>query len=251
MSAEPKRPIIGLTPDFGATFARPGRPSLDRYELKRSYPDAIVRAGGVPIVLPYLDDDAALDQQLSLCDALLVTGGGFDVPPGFYGAEPHAQLGPLHPERSGFELRLLQKALARDLPVLGICGGHQLLAVTLGATLVQDIPSESPEALGHEQAHDPREPTHSVELVPGTRLALATGARTMQVNSTHHQAVRTAGRATVSARSPDGLIEAIELPQHEARFVMGVQWHPELLPDALNLSIYRALVEAALPASRG
>lgn len=238
MAARSPRPVVGLTPDLGESAPRPGRPALPRYELKTAYADAVLRAGGLPLVLPFADGEAAAE-LLARCDALVVTGGAFDIPPEAYGAAPHAKLGPVKPARTGFEQRLLRLALARDLPVLGVCGGMQLLAVELGGTLVQDIPSELPGALAHEQAGDPRGPAHAVRVVPGSLLARAAGALELQVNSTHHQAVRTAGKGRVSGVAPDGVVEGIE---GEGRFVLGVQWHPELMGEE---GVYRALVEAA------
>jgi len=123
-----------------------------------------------------------------------------------------------------------------------VCGGMQLLAVELGGTLYQDIRDEIPSALDHEQKTDPRTPGHEARVEPGTRLAKIVGVERLGVNSTHHQAVRDPGRARVCAVAPDGVIEAIEL---QDRFAIGVEWHPEMLPGAEHLALYRALVEAA------
>jgi putative glutamine amidotransferase len=138
---------------------------------------------------------------------------------------------------------VLQAAMQAGIPVLGVCGGMQLLAVELGGTLWQDIRDELPGAFDHEQTHDPREPAHGASIEAGTLLSSIVGAAEIQVNSTHHQAVREAGRARVSAVSPDGVIEAIELAGD--RFALGVQWHPELLATPEHLRIYKALVAAA------
>src|SRR6266404_6317572 len=123
------RPVIGITPDFGATSARPGRPSLPQYELKQAYSDAVLAAGGLPIVLPYSEDDAAPQEAIELCDGLVITGGAFDIPPELYGAKAGSRLGPLKPGRTAYEQRVLRAALAAGVPVLGVCGGMQLLAV--------------------------------------------------------------------------------------------------------------------------
>ncbi|MBS2024909.1 MAG: gamma-glutamyl-gamma-aminobutyrate hydrolase family protein [Deltaproteobacteria bacterium] len=237
------RPLIGITPDAGTTLERPGRPALPRYELKQNYIEAIVEAGGTPLILPYLEDDDAIEQVVQLCQGLVVSGGGFDVPPAFYGAEPHPQLGPLNPQRSRFEQRVVRKALARDLPILGVCGGMQILAVELGATLVQDLPSEAKSDVDHEQKFDPREPAHDVRILPRSLLARVTGVEAMRVNSTHHQAVKTPGRTVPIAHAADGSVEAIEL--RGAKFVLGVQWHPELMRAPEHRAIYRGVVEAA------
>jgi putative glutamine amidotransferase len=235
------RPVIGLSCDLGYTVERPGRPSLPRYEVKRSYADAVLTAGGLPVLLPYDAAPSAAAELLGFCDGLVVTGGTFDVPPEFYGQPPHPRLGPLLPERASFERRLLEEALGRSLPVLGVCGGMQLLAVVAGGELWQDIPAQLPEASPHEQPHDPRTPGHRVHVEAGTRLRAAVDAEEIWVNSTHHQSVRSAGRARVSARSPDGLVEAIELPES---FALGVQWHPELLAEPAHRAIFSALVAA-------
>ena len=243
-------PIIGLTPDTGFTQARPGRPALPRFELKQAYCDAVARAGGVPIVLPYVDGEASVARQLALCDGLLITGGAFDIPPALYGESASEKLGTLHPARTRFEQLLLRLALARDVPVLGVCGGMQLLAVELGGALFQDLATELPGAQNHEQPQDSREPEHAVLVEAGSLLERAGGAREYRVNTTHHQAVRSPGRARVSGRAPDGVVEAIEAP---GRFVLGVQWHPELMrfeEHPAQLSIYRALVEASRRAAR-
>ncbi len=142
---------------------------------------------------------------------------------------------------------MLRAALEARKPVLGVCGGMQLLAVELGGTLWQDIREQVPGASDHEQKIDPRQPGHSARIVSGTQLARIVGADIVQVNSTHHQAVRDAGPAVVSAVAPDGVIEAIELPD---RFAVGVQWHPELMAGAEHRALYRALVEAARAAAR-
>jgi putative glutamine amidotransferase len=237
-----RRPVIGITPDVGITPARAGRPSVPRYELKQAYADAVLAAGGLPVVLPFSEDETAPAEAVALCDALLITGGAFDIPPEMYGARRHARLGELKPQRSQYERRLLQAALFRDLPVLGICGGMQLLAVEGGATLYQDLRDELPSAFDHEQRHDPREPAHPARIAKETLLHQITGAEVLQVNSTHHQAVREPGGCVVSAVSPDGVVEAIELP---GRFALGVQWHPELLAEPEHLGLYKALVRAA------
>lgn len=236
------RPVVGLTPDQGKTTERPGRPSMPRYELKEAYAEAVLAAGGLPIVLAYSDDDDAARQAAALCDALVVTGGAFDIPPEAYGAAAHRLLGEMKPQRTQYEQRVLRYALESRKPVLGVCGGMQLLAVELGGTLYQDIRDEVPSALDHEQKTDPRTPGHGARVEPGTHLAKIVGVERLEVNSTHHQAVRDPGRARVSAVAPDGVIEAIELAD---RFAIGVEWHPELLPGAEHLALYRALVEAA------
>lgn len=237
------RPVIGITPDEGTTVGRAGRPSVARYELKRAYVDAVLAAGALPIVLPYLVDDADVDAALRLVQAVVVTGGAFDVDPAEYGEAPHPKLGPVNQGRTSFERKLMTKALAAEMPVLGICGGMQLLNVIRGGTLIQDLASLRPEARNHEQPHDPREPGHSVQLESGSRLASICGPQ-IEVNTTHHQSVGLLGaRLRVSGLAPDGIIEAIEDP--EARFVIGVQWHPEMLRDRASEALMAALVTAA------
>jgi putative glutamine amidotransferase len=236
------RPVIGITPDVGETAARAGRPSLPLYTLKQAYADAVLAAGGLPIVLPYSEDETAPAEAITLCDGLVLTGGAFDIPPELYGARPGDRLGPLKRGRTAYEQRVLKAALEADVPVLGICGGMQLLAVEAGGTLYQDIGDEVSGAFDHEQKLDPREPGHPVRVLEGTALEKILGVRELEVNSTHHQAVREAGSARVCAVSPDLVVEAIELP---GRFAIGVQWHPELLAGLEHLKLYRALVDAA------
>jgi putative glutamine amidotransferase len=236
------RPVIGITPDVGQTSARPGRPALPQYELKQAYADAVLAAGGLPIVLPYDEAEDARREALDLCQGLVITGGAFDIPADLYGAQAGRRMGPLKRGRTAWEQRLLREALAKDMPVLGVCGGMQLLAVELGGTLLQDIREEAPAALDHEQRGDPSQPDHAVAVLPGTDLAAIVGEQRLEVNSTHHQAVKEPGRARVSALAPDGIVEAIELP---GKFAVGVQWHPELLAGPAHLALYRALVDRA------
>ena len=236
------RPIIGITPDVGQTGARPGRPPMPRYELKIAYADAVLAVGGLPIMLPYSEDESAPAEVVALCKGIVITGGSFDIPPELYGARPGDRLGPMKRGRTAYEQRVLRAALAADMPVLGICGGMQLLAVEMGGSLYQDIGDEVPGAFDHEQKLDPREPGHPVKILPGTQLEAILGTSAIQVNSTHHQAVRDIGTARVSAVSPDNIIEAIEVPD---RFAIGVQWHPELLAAPQHLRLYKALVEKA------
>jgi putative glutamine amidotransferase len=236
------RPVIGITPDIGQTSARPGRPATVQYELKQAYADAVLAAGGLPVVLLYSEDNLAPQEALDLCDGLVITGGAFDIPAELYGAEAGARMGPLKRGRTAFEQRILRAALAGDVPVLGVCGGMQLLAVELGGTLFQDIRDEVPGALEHEQRNDPREAGHQARIVAGSELASIVGKSEIEVNSTHHQAVKDPGRARVCALAADQVVEAIELP---GQFALGVQWHPELLAGSEHIALYRALVERA------
>jgi putative glutamine amidotransferase len=152
-----------------------------------------------------------VDAFLDRISGLVVTGGAFDVPPEAYGEAPREGLGTLKPARTRFETALLQAALRRNMPVLGVCGGMQLLNVVLGGTLFQDIQRDLPEARNHEQAHDRGQPSHPVEVREGTLLAELVGRGQLMVNSTHHQAVSRLGEGLVaSAVAPDGVVEGIE-----------------------------------------
>ena len=232
------RPIVGVTLDS----EQPGGYSkYPWYALRQNYADAIVAAGGLPMALPH--DAALAADYLDRIDALVVTGGAFDVDPALYGeGDRHATV-TLKAGRTTAELALTQGALARDLPVLGICGGEQLLAVALGGSLVQHIPDSVANALEHEQPNPRHEPGHSVAVVPGTLLHRIVGATEMRVNSAHHQAVRAPGpHAVVNATAPDSVIEGLEDARH--RFCLGVQWHPEFFIDPGDRRIFDAFIAA-------
>jgi putative glutamine amidotransferase len=232
------RPIIGVTLDSESPG---GYSKFPWYALRQNYADAILAAGGLPMALPHAPDLAAA--YLDRIDALVVTGGAFDVDPALYGGGAQHATVTLKAGRTAAELALTQGAMARGLPVLGICGGEQLLAVALGGTLIQHIPDAVPDALAHEQPNPRNEPGHAVAVVPGTLLHRIVGATTMQVNSAHHQAVRDPGRdATVNARAPDGVVEGIE--DSARRFCLGVQWHPEFFIDPGDRRIFDALIGA-------
>jgi putative glutamine amidotransferase len=216
------QPVIGLTldsePPGGYSKTHPW------YALRENYCTAVVAAGGLPILLPHEPDQAA--SYLGLLAGLIVTGGAFDVDPALFGAaQRHASV-ITKDRRTEFELAVTKGALAADKPVLGICGGQQLLNVVLGGTLIQHIPDEVPHALAHEQPNPRTEPGHKVVIAPGTLLHRITKSDTLEVNSAHHQAVKDVGAGIIiDARAPDGVIEGIEDPRH--RFCIGVQWHPE------------------------
>lgn len=241
-----RRPNIGITPDF---HTRPD--GTGYYELKVAYADAVLRAGGLPLVLPYTDDKAIIESYLDRVSGIVVTGGAFDIPPEAYGDTARDGCGPLKPGRTAFESMLMQEGLKRNTPVLGICGGMQLLNVVMGGTLFQDIQREVNNAREHEQKHDRTQPAHPVDVKDGTVLAEHLGRGQIMVNSTHHQAVNKPGeKVTISALSPDGVVEAIE--GQGFAFVVGVQWHPELLIQTmpLHLGLYKGLVHKARESRR-
>lgn len=231
-----RRPCIGLTVDLDGASGE--------YRLSRSYADAVLAAGGLPIPIPH-GDSAAAGAYLALCQGLVVTGGAFDVPPHLYGEERRRSCGLEKPERTRYEWSLCEAAFAGRLPVLGICGGMQLMNVVRGGTLHQDLSEEL--GLGsHEQRQAKELPSHDVRVVPDTLLARLVGCEALPVNSTHHQAVCRAGAGVlVSALAPDRVVEAIEIP--DLPFALGVQWHPErlLACDARHLDLWRGLVAAA------
>lgn len=232
------RPVIGITLDSEDSG---GYSNLPWYALRQNYADAVAEAGGIPLPLPHEPDRA--DDYLDLIDALVITGGAFDVDPSIFGA------GERHPSvvtkdrRTAFELAATRGALDRDMPLLGICGGQQLLHVALGGTLIQHIPDEVPGALAHEQPNPRDEPGHSVAVLPDTLLHRIVKADALEVNSAHHQAAKDASdRIIVNAVAPDGVIEGIEAI--DRRFCLGVQWHPEYKVSAGDGPIFRALIDA-------
>lgn len=211
------------------------------YALRRNYADAVLAAGGLPVALPH--DPGAADAYLDRLDALIVTGGAFDIDPALYGEAARHETVALKSGRTSAEMALLSGALARNMPVLGICGGEQLLAVALGGTLIQHIPDAIADALPHEQPNPRHEAGHEIRIVEGTLLHQIVGTMRMNVNSSHHQAVRAApARAIVNAMAPDQVIEGIEAP--DFRFCLGVQWHPEFLIDRGDRRIFDALIGA-------
>jgi putative glutamine amidotransferase len=192
-------------------------------------------------MLPQGLDD--VDAYLSHIDGLIITGGAFDVDPTLFGADSHHVTVKLKASRTAFEMAVTRGAMARNMPMLGICGGQQLLHVALGGTLIQHIPDAVPNALAHEQPNPRTEPSHNVTVIPGTLLHSIVETDIMAVNSAHHQAAADAPDGVViNARAPDGIIEGIEAPAY--RFCLGVQWHPEYAISPNDDRILAAFVTA-------
>jgi len=212
-----RRPAIGVT--LAVDEANPVR-----FTVRQDYVRSVDQAGGLPMVVPPLDGESAA-QILERVDGLVLTGGS-DVDPALYSESAHPKLGAVFRGRDEFEIALCREALRRDLPILAICRGHQVLNVATGGTLFQDIPSQVSGAVDHDPETERWERAHDVQVLPGTRLREILGRDEVGVNSFHHQAVKDLGRGlVVSARAADGVIEGIEAP--DRRFALGVQWHPE------------------------
>jgi putative glutamine amidotransferase len=240
------RPVIGITPSLTRVELPHG--TFDRYAMATSYINAVLAAGGLPIVLP--PQDGGVDELLDLVDGLLLSGGG-DVAPTRYGDESlHPKTYGIDPLRDRFEFALLEEAFARDMPVFCICRGIQVLNVALGGTLYQDVPDQVSTNPVHAQETvgiPASDPGHRVIPTPDGPLGALCGDGQVEVNSFHHQAIRdVAPDLRIAATSEDGVIEAVSRP--DRTFVLGVQWHPELMferhPE--QLGPFKALVEAAL-----
>ena len=245
-------PLIGLTTSEvrraeTLTPIPEGEPPMHEIALGLTYARAIESSGGLPVVIPPLPLER-VEPILDRLDGLCLSGGP-DLDPAAYGQEPHDRLGPIEPDLDRFELAIASAADQRRLPILAICRGNQALNVARGGTLIQHVPDRVPgdgaAAVPHRQANAGREPSHPIELDPRSLLATTLGADRLAVNSFHHQAIERLGRdLVVSARAPDGIIEAVEDPGRD--FLIGVQWHAELLVERPpERALFEAFVVAA------
>lgn len=234
-----KRPIIGVTFDS----EEGGYSPYPWYALRENYCSAISRVGGIPF--PLIHELSLLEEYLHLIDGLVVTGGDFDIDPQLFGASYCHDSIKTKPKRTQFELEMTKKSLEKNKPVLGICGGMQLLNVIMGGTLIQHIPEEVPDSLKHSQSNPRHEPSHKVDIIKETLLHRIVKDDSMLVNSSHHQAIKIPGRdVLINAVAPDGIVEGIEIKQYS--FCLGVQWHPEYFISPKDTSIFKALYDATL-----
>ena len=234
-------PLIGITLD-SEDASEEGYSNYPWYALRKNYASVVVKAGGIPVVLPH--ELSLIDVYLDLIDGLIITGGNFDVDPSMYGDYTNHETVKLKPKRTEFEMSITRDALERDMPILGICGGQQLLNVVLGGTLIQHIPDEIEGAFLHEQKNPRNEPGHIVSIEKGTLLRDIVNTKKMNVNTAHHQAVKTVSdRVIINARTADGVIEGIEA--RNRKFCLGIQWHPEFEIDAGDIRIFMAFINAA------
>ena len=238
------RPVIGITLDSEPPG---GYSKFPWYALRENYCTAVARAGGCPVALAH--EPELVEPYLDTIDGLLVTGGDFDVDPALFGDANRHRTVRTKDRRTAFEHAITLGALEADIPVLGICGGQQLLHVILGGTLIQHIPDEVADALAHEQPNPRDQPGHRIEVVKGTLLHRIVGAEWLDVNSAHHQAVKDhPDGVVVNAFSQDGVFEGIEAP--DRRFCVGVQWHPEFAISSGDDKLIAAFVEASRTTSQ-
>ena len=239
-----KKPVIGITLDLTRNSEKYKYASSPWYALRKNYADSILEAGGIPIMVTYSHD--SIDTILKLIDGLVIPGGDEDIDPKFYNQQIISDKVRTNNERAEFELALTKRALAKNLPFLGICGGMQVLNVALGGSLIQHIPDYLQSEINHEQPPPKDIPSHPIIIKPQTILSkLADGHDEIMVNSTHHQAVDKVGNGLiVSAVAPDSIIEAIESPNH--KFVIGVEWHPEYLnSNNLDFNLFKGLINVS------
>lgn len=233
-------PLIGITLDYSESDTYSAFPW---YALRADYSESIRVSGGVPIMLPY--DIDAIDKYLDTIDGLVLPGGDFDIHPKYYGEKITNSNVSTRDNRTEFEIAICKKALEKKMPILGICAGHQLINVVHGGNIIQHIPDEVESNIAHEQPRPKNVPTHEIVVEEGTKLYSITGKTKYMVNTTHHQAVREPGDdIIVSAKAPDGVIEAIE--HAELPFCIGVEWHPEYLACEEDELLMKAFIKACV-----
>jgi putative glutamine amidotransferase len=235
-----RSPLIGVSTSITVGA------SPERAYVNSAYLHAVQQAGGVPVPLPPQLSASSLQQLGAELHGLLLTGGG-DMDPALFDEAPHATLYDVAPARDTLETSVLHLALQRGVPVLAVCRGIQVLNVALGGSLYQDVGAEPGTQVPHSQKEPRDQPTHKVKVTPGSRLAETLGTDELEVNSMHHQAIKRLGRGlTAVAWAPDQIVEGAELGE-PARFVLGVQWHPEELVGHSEPArrLFAALVAAA------
>jgi putative glutamine amidotransferase len=235
------KPVILISCDAESYQDRRGE-GRRRFLCDADYARAVLEAGGVPLLVPYLLKED-VTTVLSRAHGLVISGGDFDVPPHYYGEQPSHLIGNIVEDRSASEKALVEQAMALDMPILGICGGMQLINVVLGGTLYQDL-SLRPQTQIHQQEHRRSLSSHAVALTAGSKLEKLFGSSEVAVNSTHHQVIKNLGKGVVaSGHADDGVVESLEAD--DLSFCLGVQWHPEALESSHRGAIYGGLIAAA------
>lgn len=231
----PSAPLIGITSVYKIDDK-----GTARTQIHFNYAQAVAENGGIPVVLPTLDDEQIIQRYVKELDGLVLVGGD-DIPPSAYGEQPHETVEILSPQRYESERKLIAKWLDSKKPLLGVCLGMQFTNVVSGGSLIQDIPSQVGTQVNHRKYHD-------VQIVPGSLLSQILGANEARVFSNHHQAVRKVGKGLkVIAHSEDGVNEALE--RTDGGFGLFVQWHPEAMDDKAHRdAIYGALIRASVKA---
>ena len=237
------RPLIGISSNFYP--AQPDRDfsrGRDVNYLQVDYHKYLEKAGGIPILIPVIHDKVVLEQAISRVDAIVFSGGA-DIAPEFYNEEVFDPEWPGEIPRTKFEIELLKSAINQHKPVFGICRGLQSINVALGGTLYQDLGKQC-NLDNHRVIEGKPVPHHNVTLDTGSWLHEVIGDTTIQVNSSHHQAVKTvASDLKVTAKSEDGVIEGLE--SNNANFVVAVQWHPERMEAEHATALAKHLVQVA------
>lgn len=231
MNKTEKKPIIGISGsiliDSSGMF-----PGYKRAYVNHDYVSSVIKNGGIPIIIPITEDKNLIKQQINLIDALILSGG-HDVNPNLYGEEHLQKLGEIMPERDFFDFNLIKFAKEKNIPILGICRGFQILNVYHGGTLYQDLSYNKDCYIKHSQGYNPKLVTHSVKLTNESKLFNLFNDKEFLVNSFHHQTIKDiAPSLKIAAISKDGVIEAFE--SEDYNFLIGVQWHPEMLHENIN-----------------
>ena len=234
-----RRPRIGITMRIEL--------STDRFYLSRHYSEAVEAAGGAPVHISLIPKEDYVASVVEHLDGLLLPGSNSDVDPMRYGQQPLRELGSVHPIKDETDLMAIAAAEKQGIPLLAICFGMQVLNVSRGGSLIQDIGTQKSDAVKHDQGVPRDRASHSVKLLEGSLLGSLAEADEALVNSHHHQAVEVVGRDLVAtAWAADGLVEAVEDPRDNC-FVVGVQWHPELgwRDDSLSQRLFRSFISKA------
>ena len=232
-----KKPIIGITLDseMGGGYSK-----FPWYAIRNNYLDSVKKFGGIPF--PLFHEKSIVNNIFEIIDGLIITGGNFDINPEIYGKK-NKKSRSIKNNRTEFEIKILTKCLNSNKPILGICGGEQLLNVVCGGTLIQDIKSHYKKSLNHEQKNPRNQTSHTVDIIKNSMLYKIINKKKILVNSAHHQAIEKIGKKLViSGTASDGVIESIEHDNH--KWCIGIQWHPEFLITQSDKLIIKNFIKA-------